>query len=62
MRCGEAPAAVVPAGSGRGGTRQRWPRSLHSMENDPDWCSLAAPPAPSLSDRGPIGSKEVGHL
>lgn len=60
MRCVDAPAPVVPAGSGRGRTRQRWPRSLHSMEKDPDWC--AAPPAPPLSDRGPIGSKEAGHL
>lgn len=60
MRCVEPPAAVVPAGSGRRRTRQRRPRSLRSMENDPDRCSL--PPAPSLSDRGPIRSKEVGHL
>lgn len=62
MRCIEALALVVPGGSGRGRTRQRWPRSHRSMEAEYPGCNSAAPPAPSLSDRGPIGSKEVGHL
>lgn len=60
MRCAAAPAAV-PVGSGRGRTRRR-PRSSRHSTMDPPGRRPAAPPALPLLDRGPGGSREVGHL
>ena len=61
LQCVRA-APVVPAGSQMGRTRTHLQRSPHRMANYPDWWDLAVLPAPSFSDRGQIGSKEVGCL